>query len=160
MARFRNLFLIFIQLLSVVSAVSAQENYRDVHWGANEGLSVEGQNTMFKDVNSFVWVGSPHGLNRFDGSSFKTYYADKNNRETLLGDFIYTMREDSLHNIWIGTQKGLSRYDILADTFSNFLSDPTATAPEIIPFWTTPEEVLCIENGDRFTSYNIHSFKK
>jgi class 3 adenylate cyclase len=160
MVRFRNLFLIFIQLVFVITSVSAQENYRDVHWGAEEGLSLEVQNCMLKDVNSFLWVGSPHGLNRFDGSSFKTYFADKNKPGSMLGDFIYSLNEDSLHNIWIGTYKGLSRYDILADTFSNFLPDPSSATKEIIPFWTTRKEVFCMENGDRITSYNIHSFEK
>ncbi len=88
MLRFRNLLLIFIQLLFVLSSVPAQENYRYVHWGANEGLSVEVQNMMLKDVNSFLWVGSPHGLNRFDGSSFKTYFADKNKPGSMIADFI------------------------------------------------------------------------
>ncbi len=54
----------------------------------------------------------------------------------------------------------MSRYDILADTFSNFLPDPNAATQEIIPFWSTREEVFCLEKGDHITSYNIRSFKK
>jgi class 3 adenylate cyclase/ligand-binding sensor domain-containing protein len=160
MLRNRNLFLILTQLLFLVSFVSAQENYRAVHWGANEGLSFESQNMVLKDANSFIWISSPHGLNRFDGSGFKTYLTDKNKPGTLIGDFIYSLNEDSLHNIWIGTYKGLSRYDILADTISNFLPDPHAATSDIIPFSTTHDEVICIESADHITSYNIHSFKK
>src|SRR5436190_17782619 len=100
---------------------SSGNNYRLVTWTANEGLSVDHGNVMLKDINGFLWIGSPHGLNRFDGSNFKHYFSDKNKHGTLCGNYINNLIEDSLHNIWVGTEKGLSRYDIKADTFMNFL---------------------------------------
>src|SRR4026207_2520215 len=117
----RKSLLFSIQLFGVVSFLAAQDNYRAVRWSMNEGLSVETNNVMLKDVNGFLWIGSFHGLDRFDGSNFKNYSPDKNKPGSIGGAFISNLIEDSLHNIWIGTEKGLSRYDIKADTFRNFL---------------------------------------
>src|SRR5438045_7483354 len=96
----RKLLLFSIQLLGVVSFLTAQDNYRAVHWGTEEGLSVEERNVMLKDVNGFLWVGSLHGLNRFDGNGFKQYFPDKNKPGTIDGSSSNSLVEDSLRNIW------------------------------------------------------------
>lgn len=139
---------------------NSPEKYRTVRWGMNEGLSVETNNVMLKDVNSFLWIGSFHGLDRFDGSNFKNYSPDKNKPGTIIGASITSLIEDSLHNIWIGTEKGLSRYDIKADTFQNYLLPATAVNRDIVPFWATSDEVYCIESASTITAYNIHSLTK
>src|SRR6478672_2151018 len=100
------------------------DQYRAVQWTENEGLSLGKKNRMLKDVNGFLWIISPVGLNRFDGSTFKIYTPDKNTAGTIAGSYGFSMVEDSLHNIWFGTNKGLSRYDIKTDLFKNF--PPTA----------------------------------
>ncbi len=115
---------------------------------------------MIKDVNGFLWIGSGRGLNRFDGSNFKKYFADntrKNN--TVAGNDINGLIEDSLHNIWIGTDQGLSRYDIKTDTFRNFLAGKSQSF--IIPFWATRDEVFCVDYPDsQLSAYNIQTFIK
>ncbi len=139
-----------------------KENYRAVLWSSTDGLSLGKKNAMLKDVNGFLWIISPMGLNRFDGSNFKIYYTDKNTPGTIDGFYSFSLVEDSLHNIWIGTNKGLSRYDIKNDTIKNF-STPVlsvTSVASIIPFWATRDELYCIEAGYRVTVYNIHSFKK
>ncbi|MDQ6764104.1 MAG: histidine kinase, partial [Bacteroidota bacterium] len=104
-----------------------------------------------------------HGeLSRFDGSSFKHYYPDKNKAGYLRNDHCVAMVEDSLHNLWIGTFSGLSRYDIKAGTFTNFpIHINSITSDEsVVPFWTAQNEVFCLEAGNQITSYDIHSFKR
>ena len=154
----KKILLLFVQLFFVVPFLLAQDKYRLVHWGVDEGLSGS-HNALLKDVNGFLWIGTTNGLNRFDGSNFKNYIPDKNKRGSVIDGGITNLIEDSLHNIWVGTRIGLSRYDIKADTFSNF----QATQPVykfVIPFWATENEVYCLEGGWSLTAYNIHSFKK
>lgn len=137
-------------------------NYRAVSWKRSDGISLPKKNVMLKDVKGFVWIISPIGLNRFDGSTFKIFHPDKNKRGTIAGSYGLSLVEDSLHNIWIGTNKGLSRFDIKADTFKNFppgflSANSVATA---VPFWATSEEIFCIESADQLIMYNIHSLEK
>lgn len=67
----RNFILLLLSVVFFAQTTFAQEKYRTVRWGMNEGLSVEINNVMLKDVNGFLWIGSLHGLDRFDGSNFK-----------------------------------------------------------------------------------------
>ena len=97
-----------------------QNNYRAVLWNEADGLSLGFKNIMLKDVNGFLWITSPIGLNRFDGSNFKVHYTDNTTPGTINGSYCFSMVEDSLHNIWIGINKALSPYDIKNDTFKNF----------------------------------------
>jgi signal transduction histidine kinase/ligand-binding sensor domain-containing protein len=134
--------------------------YRALHWSVQDGLSQGTNYDMIKDINGFLWIGSQHGLNRFDGSSFKKYFMDKARKSnTVAGDQIYGLIEDSLHNIWIGTEQGLSRYDIRTDSFKNFYPDkPNST---IIPFQATKQEIFCWYYPDsQLVAFDIHSFKK
>ena len=140
------------------------DKYRAVHWGLDEGMSHGQVNAMIKDVNGFLWIATGFGLNRFDGNTFKRYFADKAKKnKTIIGNFIAALIEDSLHNIWIGTDKGVSWYDTRADTFRNISSGiPPST---IVPFWATKNEVFCWDLKEfpfssPLVAYNIHGFAK
>jgi len=138
----------------------ARGAYLPIHWGLDQGISQGEVYSMIKDTNGFLWVGTSFGLNRFDGSTFKKYFADNNKKNrTIIGNDIHGLIEDSLHNIWIGTNNGLSSYDLKADSFRNF---PSIVAGEaIIPFWATADEVFCVDYPDsQLSAYNIHSLVK
>jgi streptogramin lyase len=167
-------FLLFIFLATISFAQQQKDNveneqYRAIHWTrAEDGLPNDGTNVMFKDPKGFLWIGSVGGgLCRFDGTNFKGYHPDREKRGTINSDAIYSFKEDSLHNIWMGTGKGLSRYDMAADTFTNFLPlidsaflRYNITPFTIAPFWTTKDEMYCIEPGGAITAINIHTLKR
>jgi len=140
----------------------SENTYRAIPWDIEQGLSIGSVNCMLKDVNGFLWIGTNAGLNRFDGSRFVNYFADKTKSGGIAGSCILSMVEDSLHNIWIGTRSGLSRFENRADSFINFHNyiDPNVVEPFTIPFWATSGEVFCIEMGSRITAYDIRSLKR
>ena len=159
--------LIFTSCVSIAqqrNSNDAGDKYRAVHWGLDEGMSHGQINAMIKDVNGFLWIATGFGLNRFDGNTFKRYFADKAKKnKTIIGNAIAALIEDSLHNIWIGTDKGVSWYDTRADTFRNISSGLPAST--IVPFWATKDEVFCWDLKEfPFSSpliaYNIHAFAK
>jgi len=112
--------LIILILFSSIELLG-QENFRTMHWGLNEGLSQAENYNILKDYFGFIWITSKNGLNRFDGNTFKRYFATSNSKYNLIADDTrYGLKEDSLHNIWIGSEKGISRFDIRADTLRIF----------------------------------------
>jgi len=147
-------------IAQAVKKESSQENYKAVHWDVDNGLSQDEVYSMIKDMNGFLWIGANFGLNRFDGSTFKNYFEDKNKKNnTILDNSIHGLIEDSLHNIWIGTRKGLSCYDIKADTFRN--SPSLNPGLPVVPFWATKDEIFCWDHSESgLIAYNIHSLKK
>ncbi len=65
-------------IAQLTTSIKQKDKYRAVLWSSADGLSLGKKNMMLKDVNGFLWIISPTGLNRFDGSNFKIYSTDKN----------------------------------------------------------------------------------
>ena len=140
--------------------VTIADPFRAIHWGLDEGISQGEVYSMIKDHNGFLWMGTAFGLNRFDGATFKKYFADRNKKNTtIIGNEIHGLIEDSLHNIWIGTNNGLSSYDVNVDSFRNFPS--AVSGLSIIPFWATETEVFCMDYpASQISAFDIRSLKK
>ena len=60
-------------LLLNISGVLYAANYRFSRIEAEGGLSHNKVNALFKDRDGFLWIGTPTGLNRYDGYTVKTY---------------------------------------------------------------------------------------
>ncbi|MEO5581891.1 MAG: two-component regulator propeller domain-containing protein, partial [Saprospiraceae bacterium] len=153
-----------LAIAQISNKTKPENEYRAVHWGLDEGLSQAEVYFTIKDINGFLWVGSRHGLNRFDGKKFKIFYHNTRDSSSIPGNVIHNgMVEDSLHNIWVGTEHGITRYNIKKETFTNFLPDTSLVKTSnltINPFWATPHEVFCVEGGAVVTAYNILTSSK
>jgi signal transduction histidine kinase len=163
MRPFRNHFLLVIFISVACLHVPAQDNYRAVHWGIEEKMSVDPAIGMIKDVNGFLWIGTGGGgLLRFDGNHFKKYQNEINKNNNITSNDIRGLIEDSLHNIWIGSESGLCLYDIHADTFRTIaLAGANPANRAIVPFWATREEVFCWDYPSaQWTAFNIHTLGK
>jgi hypothetical protein len=61
-----------------------------------------------KRLNNIVWIASPEGLLKYDGTTF-TYYNTANSG--LPHNNVTALDFDSFGNIWVATQGGLVKYD-------------------------------------------------
>lgn len=160
-------FTLTIFLLSTSSFIFSQNQlvippsnkFRIVHWDTKDGLSLGYKNYFLKDVNGFLWISSPVGLNRFDGNTFKDYYPGKTESGSILGSYCFSMVEDSIHNIWIGTNKGLVHYNIMSDSFQSFPTSVTSYSDltTIIPFWSSSDKLYCIESARLISNYDLQT---
>ncbi len=74
----------------------------------NEGLSANHVLTIYQDHNRFIWIGTPNGLQRFDGRKFMTYQVKKGGvKQPSLP--VHEIQEDQSGNMWlrIGDEYGL-----------------------------------------------------
>lgn len=84
--------------------------YHQRHWGLNEGLPQSTINTMIQTREGWIWIGTQHGLARFDGVHFTIF--DRNTTPALRDGFIQKLYEDQQGTLWIGTRDGgLVSYD-------------------------------------------------
>ncbi len=69
----------------------------------NDGLVDNDIKTLYLDDDGNLWIGTPKGLNRFNGTSFDTFY----NPDTA----VYKVYIDPENNIWCYTGKGVQMFD-------------------------------------------------
>ncbi|NQZ11572.1 MAG: hypothetical protein HRT35_30850 [Algicola sp.] len=80
---------------------------------------------LINDQSGFLWIGTQHGLVRYDGYYFKLYTNDPQDTDSLAGNYIVTLFVQGT-KLWIGTAKsGLSVLDLTNNTFTNFYHDPS-----------------------------------
>jgi signal transduction histidine kinase/CheY-like chemotaxis protein/AraC-like DNA-binding protein/sugar lactone lactonase YvrE len=64
----------------------------------DDGLSNTNITALWTDSRGIVWIGTPYGLNRFDGQRFKSYTAEE---DGLCQNAIQKIIEDQTGNLWI-----------------------------------------------------------
>jgi signal transduction histidine kinase/ligand-binding sensor domain-containing protein/DNA-binding response OmpR family regulator len=121
-------FLIF--LLGSELALQAQSGqYQFAHLDINNGLSHNNVTCFFKDRKGFLWIGTPSGLNRFDGYTVKKYFSDLQDSASLKGNGILAIYELPGEKMMVITSDGgISVYDPQLDHFLNELPQPMKDA--------------------------------
>ncbi len=82
----------------------------------NEGLSQNYAGTILRDSRGYLWIGTKFGLNRYDFSHVKTYFASKEGG-ALPSDNIRHVFETPGGEIWALCENGTAVYQPLTDTF-------------------------------------------
>ncbi len=89
-----------------------------------DGLSQNSVLAITRDQRGYMWFGTRDGLNRFDGYTFRLYYALADDDTTLAYNYIRSLLADPDGAVWVGTQNGgLSRYDPEQACFQSFSTE-------------------------------------
>ena len=118
--------LLFVVNLVFLSARSTQatsipgnEPYKFMHIDINNGLSNNEINAILKDQQGFMWFGTAQGLNRYDGSGFKTFLHDFNDSTSIPFNGIANLFEDFDGRLWIRSYAEFTIYDPVLERFSS-----------------------------------------
>ncbi|MBZ9613240.1 sensor histidine kinase [Rheinheimera maricola] len=77
--------------------------------------------SMLQDKQGFLWLGTHHGLYRFDGVTLQHYPADSTKADRLSSGWITSLLMDSDGILWVGTRYGgLNRFNPSTEQFSRF----------------------------------------
>lgn len=82
-------------------------------------LSSSMVNSIFQDKNGIIWIATEDGLNKYDGAKFTVYKHDKENKHSLLNNYVRFLFEDSKGHCYVGTLSGLQIYDSGTDQFTD-----------------------------------------
>jgi ligand-binding sensor domain-containing protein len=97
---------------------------------------------FFATVKDFIATLS--GLNRFDGTNFRVFYASAHDSSAIADNYVLHICEDHDRNIWCGTNKGVSRYNKSENSFSNYqLSSPFGLMTDA----NKVNEIICDRHG-------------
>ncbi len=80
-----------------------------------EGLSNVQVTSICQDELGFIWIGTEHGLNRFDGNQFKQYFFSPNDETQLSGNSIWALHSWG-KGVIIESAKGLHYFDLQTET--------------------------------------------
>jgi signal transduction histidine kinase/ligand-binding sensor domain-containing protein len=72
------------------------------------GLSDNSINCFYKDRTGYMWIGSRHGLNRYNGHSFTVFNPGGSNN--ISNETINAITGEADGTIWVATMNGLNYY--------------------------------------------------
>ena len=96
-----------VLLVFTTKALSAE--FR--HLTTADGLSHNSILTLYEDHYGFTWIGTPDGLNRFDGFEFRTFRHIPGNPNSLDSNLVRSVIETADHTIWVATDFGINRIE-------------------------------------------------
>lgn len=82
-----------------------------------DGLSSSQINCILKDGRGYVWFGTPAGLYRYDGYTFKYFQSNSRDGSSLPDSYILSIQEALDGNLWILTSAGYCVYHPQTETF-------------------------------------------
>ena len=84
---------------------------------AREGLTSSQVNCILKDSRGYMWFGTPAGLYRFDGYTFRNFQSDSQDGSSLNDSYINSIQEMLDGNLLIETSSGYCIYHPQTETF-------------------------------------------
>ncbi|RYF99050.1 MAG: hypothetical protein EOO02_17680, partial [Chitinophagaceae bacterium] len=104
----------------LITAQSSIE-WRVTNYDESKGLSSRRVTQILEDHSGYLWIGTPDGLNRFDGYGFKTFRKIPGDTASIGGNYISYLAEDRDNNIWIAfLTGGISCYSVSTGTFTTY----------------------------------------
>ena len=74
-------------------------------------------NCILKDSRGFVWFGTPAGLYRYDGYTFRNFQCNSHDGSSLPDSYITSIQESMDGNLWVETASGMCIYHPQTESF-------------------------------------------
>ena len=81
-----------------------------------EGLSNSMVNSILRDSQGYVWLGTGYGLNRYDGYRVRTFFSYDQDTTTLRNNRIDEIQEGHGGRLWLKQGMNYSLYDPVTET--------------------------------------------
>ena len=126
--------LIFL-MLALPVAVAADYLFKTLE--ARDGLTSSQVNCILKDSRGYMWFGTPAGLYRFDGYTFRNFQSDSQNGSSLSDSYINSIQETLDGNLLIETASGYCIYHPQTESFERDMKQAFArfgieTIPSVV----------------------------
>jgi ligand-binding sensor domain-containing protein len=103
---------------------------------------------LVQDRSGQIWLGTQHGLYRFNGTDVKLFRADPTNPATLSADWVSSLLIDHQGTLWIGTRyAGLNRFDADTERFQRIalpVASNAGASSEISVLYQDPQQQIWV----------------
>lgn len=98
-----NLIYSFFFLCLICMSAKGQEDWgmRFKKLDADKALSNGNIQAIFKDNDGLMWFGTANGLNRYDGTTIRTFFSDDTDSTALSQNSIFRIYEGPEGNLWL-----------------------------------------------------------
>ena len=110
-----NHILILIFCLYIPNVYSDDYFFKNIN--ADQGLSSNSVNAIFRDQKGYLWVGTNFGLNRYDGYNMKIFKQDISNPNSLNNNYIIALSQDKSGILWVLTKSGYTAFNYVNESF-------------------------------------------
>lgn len=110
-------FLLFFCIPHISQASFSNAHLMFENISVEKGLSAKNVFCITQDKDGYMWFGTNNGLNRYDGYTFKNYFHEFENPNSLTNSNINCLLCDSKGRLWVGTDMGINLYDKNNDDF-------------------------------------------
>ena len=110
--------LIFGMFCTGVSAQSVLDSIYFQH--IKTGLAQSSATEIYEDSHGFLWIGTPNGLNKYDGTEFQLFEKSVDGESGLNDGYVEDIYEDEEGLLYFGTNKGLNIYDRNINTVKSY----------------------------------------
>ena len=97
-------FLLLLLLVALPMTGLSQPRARN--YSTRDGLASNVVNCGLQDREGYLWLGTSHGLTRFDGHRFTNFNVESNGERQIVG--ITSIVEDTLRNVLLMSDRGYS----------------------------------------------------
>lgn len=104
-------------LTIMLLSLSAGSMYLFKILDTSKGLNCSQVNCIMKDSRGYMWFGTPAGLYRYDGYTFKDFQSDPQNGSSLPDSYIKNIQEGMDGDLWIETSSGYCIYHPQTESF-------------------------------------------
>ena len=133
MKKTRKLFILALLLLPLTVAAVFYFKTLD----SRNRLNSSQINCILKDSRGYVWFGTPAGLYRYDGYTFKNFQCNSQDGSSLPDSYISGLQESLDGNLWVETPAGMCIYHPQSESFERDMKQVYAKmglneAPQIV----------------------------
>src|SRR4030095_12936015 len=113
------ILLLYLVISTCLHAQYATGNF--TRYAEKDGLPGVEVSDLLVDRQGYIWIGTVNGLARFDGYSFKRFYFNPNDTNTIHGLTVWSLFEDHKGQVWVGTGPSyLNMYSPITQKFLQY----------------------------------------
>lgn len=124
--------------------IAAQPDMVVTRYTTDNRLPSNAVNSITRDKDGLIWLGTLYGLSSYDGTEFKPYVSLYNPMSDIPPRKVQDIAEDNKNNLWIRTSDNrFYRFDKTREKFHDMYNDLKKVSPNLRVI-----RVLPIDNGN------------
>jgi len=150
--------IIFI-VLAIIIPLTAGGVYLFKSLTTHDGLTSSQINCILKDSRGYMWFGTPAGLYRYDGYTFRNFVCNSQDGSSLPDSYINNIQEGLDGELWVETASGYAIYHPQTESFDRnmkmaFSKMGIEDKPQLV-FIDSHKQMWMYVNGKGVYCYNL-----